>query len=512
MTEFFGQLLSRRRFLANTAMTAGATLGGSALLEACGSGGSTTASAGTVELTFILPGTPPANWDAVLAAMNQKLAKDGMNLSFKAEFISWATFIDQTLLKMTAGDNFDALLTAPWAHLDQFITEGDLVALDSYVAQAPNLKATIPQAIWNANKFNGKIMAIPMGSSLASIDGFVIRKDLRLKYGMPQITTFAQLEAYLYKVKASEKNMVPYSYQKEGAQNFSQWFNDYYWENQPGDFTALPTAFVNITHEGQIVPWWAYTGYLQGVQRARKYLQDGIFTQDMTSLSGADSNSLFKAGKTAVAMTVTDGTTTNTFGDVLKNVPGSQMEVVYPFTQPNPKPLNGFVLWNFVAVNKRSQHADKVIKLLDWLSMKENHDLVEYGIQGKDWQPVGSDAYTAISEYPAQFPGFALTWRPSLERTPSNMLPDEKQWYEWASKTDSFTYEPLAQFVFDPTPVKTQIAQLNAASTQYRVPLESGLLDPTQGLAQLQKAFGAAGYDQVIAEAQKQLDAFRKAL
>src|SRR5579884_961812 len=175
MTEIFGKSLSRRRFLANTAMAAGATLGGTTLLEACGSG----SAAGTVELTFILPGTAPTGWSNVLATVNQKLAKEGLGISLKVLFISWATYIDQTLLKMTAGDKFDALLTALWAHLDQFITDGSVIPLDSYVAQAPNLKATIPQTIWDANRFGGKIMAIPMGSTLASIDGFVIRKDLR---------------------------------------------------------------------------------------------------------------------------------------------------------------------------------------------------------------------------------------------------------------------------------------------------------------------------------------------
>jgi putative aldouronate transport system substrate-binding protein len=92
------------------------------------------------------------------------------------------------------------------------------------------------------------------------------------------------------------------------------------------------------------------------------------------------------------------------------------------------------------------------------------------------------------------------------------MLPDERKWYNWASDTNSFTYDPIGQFIFDPTPVKTQVAQLNAASTQYRVPLESGLVDPVQGLTQLQKAFDAAGYSQVMAEAQRQLDAFVKTL
>jgi putative aldouronate transport system substrate-binding protein len=239
-------------------------------------------------------------------------------------------------------------------------------------------------------------------------------------------------------------------------------------------------------------------------------LQDGIFTQDFTTLAGTESNDLFNHGKCAVAMTVSDGRTTTTFGDIATNVPGAQLEVVFPFSQSTPKPLNAFVMWNFLAVTRRSQHPEKVVQLLDWLSIKENHDLLEYGIAGKDWKATSDTEFTAISQYPSQFPGFAMTWRPSLERTPSNMLPDEKKWYNWASDPKSFTYDPIGQFTFDTTPVKSQIAQLNAASTQYRVPLESGLVDPVQGLAQLQKAFNDAGYSQVIAETQRQLDAFVK--
>jgi putative aldouronate transport system substrate-binding protein len=311
----------------------------------------------------------------------------------------------------------------------------------------------------------------------------------------------------MYTVKAREPNIVPYGMQKD---NNLQYFNTYYWDNQPGSYSPVSTAYTYINVDDpahpKAVPLWEYGGYADAVKRAHRYLQDKIFTQDALNIVGGDMQALYKQGKFAVAPEASDGLTTSSFGDTLKNVPGAQLEVVYPFSQPNPKPLNSFVMWNFLAVNKLSKYPDRVMELMDWLSIKENHDLLEYGIPGKDWQAVGDTEYKALGQY--TFPGYVMSWRPSLERTPSNMLSDEKKWYDFASKVDSFTLDPMSGFIFDTKPVKSQISQLDAAATQYQVPLEHGVVDPNQGLVQLQNAFKQAGYDQVQAEVQRQVDAF----
>jgi putative aldouronate transport system substrate-binding protein len=66
-------------------------------------------------------------------------------------------------------------------------------------------------------------------------------------------------------------------------------------------------------------------------------------------------------------------------------------------------------------------------------------------------------------------------------------------------------------FVFDPTPVSAELTALSTVDTQFGQPLELGLVDiddPDAGLNAWMQAQKDAGLDKVMAELQKQLDAF----
>jgi putative aldouronate transport system substrate-binding protein len=66
-------------------------------------------------------------------------------------------------------------------------------------------------------------------------------------------------------------------------------------------------------------------------------------------------------------------------------------------------------------------------------------------------------------------------------------------------------------FGFDPTPVKTEYAAVTNVVTQYKMPLETGSVDPDKVLPEFISKLKAAGIDKVIAEKQKQLDEWAKA-
>jgi len=64
-------------------------------------------------------------------------------------------------------------------------------------------------------------------------------------------------------------------------------------------------------------------------------------------------------------------------------------------------------------------------------------------------------------------------------------------------------------FAFDPTNVKTELAQVQQAQQQYGYPLHFGRVDPASGLDNYLNKLNAAGVDKVIAEIQKQLTAWK---
>jgi putative aldouronate transport system substrate-binding protein len=502
--------LSRRGFLSGAAVLAGATaVGGS--LAGCGS--STGAAAGgTTTLTFVAPGDAPTGWSRVLSAVNNKLLADKTGLQMSIQWLPWSNFLNQVLLEVTSGASFDGVLTATWAHMQQFITEGAIIPVDSYLSKTPHLTATIPELAWKSNKINGKSYAVPLMSSYMSYYGFMIRKDLRVKYGMAPITSLAQMQTYLYKVKANEKDMIPFGF-NSAEQTV---FDAYRWENEPWAYHGLTyntnynIGYIDITDpkNPRMVDLWDYPGFIPMIRTHYDYVQAGLINRDSEEHAGADIDSLFQAGKYAGEQVTTDGTLQPAEA---MQVPGAELEIVYPFgTATTPKVRCDFQAWNFLGIHNTSPNASKVMALMDWLSIRENHDLLEYGISGQDWTAPSIEEYTPKSGY--DFPGYVISWRPDLERVSSTMIPEELSWYDWARNPASFTYDPYGPFLLDTTSINSEIEQLSSLETQYFNPLLLGLTDPVSGLSTLKSAFESAGYAQVQAEAQKQVTAFAATL
>ena len=68
---------------------------------------------------------------------------------------------------------------------------------------------------------------------------------------------------------------------------------------------------------------------------------------------------------------------------------------------------------------------------------------------------------------------------------------------------------PLIGFQFDPTPVRQKIADCRAVASEYMTALQQGQYkDKDAALAEFRSKLKKAGCDDVIAEKQRQLDAF----
>ncbi|MET7460898.1 hypothetical protein, partial [Nonomuraea sp. NPDC005501] len=189
-------IMSRRRLLAT-----GGGLSLAALLAACSDqkpqAGGGAQSGGALALSLLLPGDVPAGWDAVLAEVNKKLQAD-LGFTVKPQFIPWANYGQQALLKFTAGEKFDTALQARWLNMSQLAASGSIVELSGLLSSGkyPNLTATIDPRIIELNRWGGKLYGLPQINSVARFHHFAIRQDLADKYGMSEITDFSGLERF----------------------------------------------------------------------------------------------------------------------------------------------------------------------------------------------------------------------------------------------------------------------------------------------------------------------------
>ncbi|OME09986.1 hypothetical protein BSK60_26420 [Paenibacillus odorifer] len=192
---------------------------------------------------------------------------------------------------MSAGEEFDMYLDAPWLSMSQMIASGSIIPLDDMVAARKELKESIPDQMWEANKFGGKTMGIPLGTTQGTLYGFVIRKDLREKYGMPELKTVADVEKFLYTVKEKERDIKPFIIDGRRADTANTAQNDI--------DTSVPMFYYSNSDKKVVGAWDAKT-FDQAFDRSTKYYKDGILSKNIAQEQNAVT--LFNQGKYAVSL------------------------------------------------------------------------------------------------------------------------------------------------------------------------------------------------------------------
>ena len=509
--------VSRRGFLG----LAGG-LGVAAALAGCGTpGASSTGGAVTGTSVAVLPSTAPATWNAVLAKVNSKLKSD-LGFELDAQFINWSNYQQQSLLKFTAGEKFDSALQALWLNMAQLQQSGSLADLTNEVAKYKNLSATLPKKLLDSNSWDGKLWGIPQVNSAARVQHFVIRQDIADSVGFSTIADFDQLEKFFYAVKQKNDGTVAY-----GAASNSGYlhalpvptgmFNASSWENPDTiarAFSGKGMFFLlarDAAKTGSSSPkaFWDDEGIVDTLHRIRKYYNDGIINADALNTDAATLKSQWIAGKYAAGWAMTDGTASNSLSTLQKAVPKAALANIMPLTGGlSAKPNQTFQADNLVVVNSKGGNVDRTLQLQDWLSIKENHDLITYGIEGTDWEPADGNKFKPLNDY--AFPGYALSWRSSLERKSLSISPTEEKIFDWAQNFDNFTLDPFASFIPDTTPVKQQVAAMSNVITQFANPLFYGVVDVDDQLDKLKKAADGAGVAKLQEEMEKQANAHLK--
>jgi putative aldouronate transport system substrate-binding protein len=508
--------VSRRGFLG----IAGG-LGVAAALAGCGTSGSSSGGPVSGTSTAVLPSTAPTSWNAVLAKVNGKLKTD-LGFELDAQFINWSNYQQQSLLKFTAGEKFDSALQALWLNMAQLQQSGSLADLTSEIPKYKNLSAALPKKLLESNSWDGKLWGIPQVNSAARVQHFVIRQDLADTLGFSTITDFEQLERFFYAVKQKNDGTVAY-----GAASNSGYlhalpvptgmFNATSWENPDtiarafsgkGMFFMLAKDAVK-TGSAAPTPFWDDEGVVEALHRIRKYYNDGIINADALNTDAATLKSQWTAGKYAAGWAITDGTSSNTLSTLQKAVPTAALANIMPLKDGlSAKPNQTFQADNMVVVNSKGGNLDRTMQLQDWLSIKENHDLISYGIEGTDWEPADGNKFKPLSDY--AFPGYALSWRASLERKSLSISASEEKIFEWAQNFDNFTVDPFASFIPDATPEKQQVAAKTNVITQFANPLFYGVVDVDSQLDKLKKAAEGAGVAKLQEEMDKQANAHLK--
>jgi putative aldouronate transport system substrate-binding protein len=472
---------------------------------------------GATKLVVVQPSEKTAIFDSLLPVIEQKLAADGLNLKLDVIFVPWSDLATKTQVMLAGQDQIDLIFDAPWLHMNQMIAQGyyeELTPLlDKYGA---NILRTRPKEMWDANKFNGKVMGIPLGLYFQQPHGWVVRADLRKKLGFSPITTYDELVKYAYAVKKDNEKMYPFAMDGNYSNVQYSFVN---WKMLDDSDTNV--RFTHALPASLMLYYRANDGKVHNLfeemdpkvdaalKEARQFYKDGLINPDVLSIK-MPYDDFYNTGKAAVANIRLFSNTHN--GAYLKNLAalGGESEPVVLATKTKGKVVASFVMDNFICLTAISKNKEKAIQFLDWVNKNtDNYNLIEHGVKGKDWELVGTDKWKNITGAEFGWQAYCLSWNPTYNLFPAEDDDNAIAMQKLIAKADYFVKDVTAGFSFNSEPVKNEIAQYQGIEGKYYPALMNGVLDPAETLTKF-KAEAAPTLKKVQDELQKQINAFLK--
>jgi putative aldouronate transport system substrate-binding protein len=450
-----------------------------------------------VTLNLMYPDEGVKCYPGVLEATMKKLKADGFNFKLTMTSIPYDNYYDKLYLVEAAGEDLDIC----WVHGNQiagYIAKNLLAALNEPLKNfAPDISANTPQYIWDAVTVNGNIFAIPRVVPAAQNDWMeIIRADLRKKYGLAPITTISEYEQYLAALKKNEPQMVPCW---TGTREILHAYTPTYYYMESGVYVDLTDPELKAKN------FYATPAYKAICDRIYEWVQKGYRPKDAAAINN-DPASSFTSGKLGAC----DSNLfwpTEQIESLTTNVPGGQMENVF-FNPKDPKYIL-IPIDNCSAVFNHSKKLNESVAFLNWVRhSQENYDLWSYGVNGVNFNlmPDGTYNYDGISPE-NKFISMVWMWTDlRFHRYHSKLDPAYVQVIKhW---DDDAILSPLSGLQFDKSVYKDLMAAKNTVVQEYNAPMEAGLIRYDAKKDEMLRKHKEAGLDQIIAEIQKQIDAW----
>ncbi|MDQ0889698.1 putative aldouronate transport system substrate-binding protein [Paenibacillus sp. V4I9] len=460
----------------------------------------------------------------------EKRTKDTLNTKLNIQWNPISDHKQKVKLMMAAGEEMDFVFEADFISLKELVPQGAYAQLDKYFNNDayPGLKKAFPPEFVESNKrFDGHLYTIPFTQYFYDIPVVYLRKDLREKYGLPPINSYDDLQKFYDKVLENDKGITPLALR--GNRGFQEIFQ--------GENPELPNVVVGtggipsiiklsddlkkvetIVSVGDPASEWAKLPapyntpktafpHLDKWAEWSKYLEKDVVSQK-------DDLGYFMSGKAASYYS-----TLNAFAKDRKKlkdtIPEADLEMFVLKTkvrEMKPHAIGvDYVSNNSVAIPATSKNIDRTMKFFDAVfSSRENHDLLEYGIPGKHWEAVGDNQIKLLDEAKNyNFPGYELTWNPSMIRLSTDLDENTKKYYEYSAKPDTYYTPTLKKFKFDNTAVKSETANIASKVDPFTQLLKDGQIKDWEAqMAKLKVEVDALGGEKVNAETKKQIQAY----
>jgi len=482
------------------------------------------------------------NLDKVLAKYEEMTKDDPIMSKIHPEFawVAGGDYKDKLTTAMIGQEDFDLMFCGGWHGLSTFIQDGNFADLSSYFNNDafPGLKTAFSDEFVQAmtsyirqedGSYQKGIYGINLATFYEDSRGFMYREDLRKKYDCAPITDEESLMEFAKTVQENEDGMIGVS-----LWNFFRMDTPWYSAKHDHVFTQ---DNVNVLGDQT----WVWVGLSDDNKTVLNAVVAGDPAEEFAKMPAGYQEDFITAY--AVERTKWNpylnpnrgGTDTverpaamtysalSEYESKVKTALEANPDEEYGFyviedAQRNMEPgavICDMATNNWLVVPEWSEKTDAVMYFLDWMfGNQEAHDLFELGIEGEDWEAVGTDGFRKLDideNLAYSMPTYSFTQNPTYIRVSEFVSenPEIKSRFDYMYDPSTYELSPLSGFVFDTTNVETQIANVSALSNELQLTIS--MYDADEAVEKINQWHAdaeAVGLEEIRAELISQIQAF----
>lgn len=466
-----------------------------------------------VKLRLFFMNDKKAATDEVWTAVGEKF-KDQLNATFEVNFIPAGDYISKLMVMSSSGDNWDANYDGAWMAYNQIVQKGGYLPVNDLLPQyAPTLNSTLQAAgTLKAVTVDGKIMAVPWTMKGNEHPFLVWRSDLLdkagLKYEQSSIKTYDEFLAFLdavHKALPDMKMVIPDNNSFPGGNFNIELLKDEY-------FNLTFHGFVFSMNDAQcnIVGIETLPLFKEALQLRKKQYDAGLIAKD-AMVDKTEASQYWKNGMIPYTVTSHEWAFANaSFSD-----PNAKLE--YSQLYPDKKYYNRSPTGNLMAINKNAANPERAMMFFELMeTSQELYDMVMYGIKDKTYALNGNAAdfpagMTGATSNYMEWGGQWAMWKPQFMRPTAQY--SEGFWKregEFAS-TPNHIPSPIDGLSFNADAIKNELAQRDQILAELGKPLAAGIAtggNTDKAIDDMIAKLKSAGYDKIVAELNKQVQAY----
>lgn len=462
---------------------------------------------------IVQPGTHKDEYEKGIAAVNEKLLADGVDIEVSVTRIPWDAYAEKLNLMLTTGEEFELLhVMQDVKNLSAIAGMDAIMSLEGIIEKYPDLMDKFTELEWAGTLYNGERYAVPC--SWRSFDNVMSylngRTDVMEAVGYSEFPSDSteDLMDMMKKMQDSileETGVKAYHWYHQN-QDTAHWLHRTY-DTYPF-YVENSLGIVLARQDGTIDSFYESEEFKQDADYYYQLFQAGLINPDILNLDSQVKYDQANLGAFLPSQTFDpyQGITTKTTAGIETTVDSYKMaedkpDIIYTYVQ------------NLNAISSTSEDPESGLKLLNWLySSLENHDLFHYGIEGEHYEAIGDDRIKYVKDENDQQLYILDTWMTGY--MPFTRYQDDapdSQIEFMTYKSDNYVVSPIAGFIFDSSNVTTELTNLQTEIIASIYPIKVGMVSYEDNIDSAIEKLKAAGLDAYLEEYRTQFAAYLEA-